>query len=127
MKKLAEWAVIVFFVYAAVGCGGGGGGGNPGQGGTPGPVSVRVSPPTTSGTLGDTVNFSAQVSGSGNQAVTWTIQEAPAGGAISSTGVYTAPAVPGVYHIVATSQADPSKSALATIVIRAGSGTINIQ
>jgi hypothetical protein len=126
MRKLAEWAVIAFFVYAAVGCGGGGGGGG-NQGGNAGPISVTVSPPTTSGTLGDTVNFSAQVSGTGNQAVTWSIQEGAAGGVVSNTGVYTAGVVPGVYHVVATSQADASKSALATIVVRAGSGTINVQ
>ena len=127
MRKLAEWAVIAFFVYMAVGCGGGGGGGgnpNPNPGGG---IGVTVSPPLTSGTLGDTVNFTAQVSGTGNTGVNWSIQEGAAGGTISSAGAYTAPATPGTYHIIATSQADTSKSALATIVVRAGSGTVNIQ
>ncbi len=46
---------------------------------------------------------------------TWTVQEGPSGGTISSNGVYTAPSVPGTYHVVATSRADPTKGGSATV------------
>ena len=42
----------------------------------------------------------ANVINSANQAVTWSVQEGSAGGAITNTGVYTAPPVDSVYHIV---------------------------
>ena len=80
-------------------------------------ISVAVIPGIAGVQQNSAYNFSANVINSANQAVTWSIQEGSAGGAISNTGVYTAPPVDGVYHIVATSQADPSKSAVATVAV----------
>jgi hypothetical protein len=49
------------------------------------------------------------------------MQEGSAGGTINDTGVYTAPAGNGVFHVVATAQADATKSAIATAsVLKAG-------
>jgi hypothetical protein len=56
-------------------------------------------------------------------AVTWSVIELQNGGAISSTGVFTAPANAGTYHVVATSNADESKSATATVIVPAA-GTV---
>jgi len=56
------------------------------------------------------------VTGSGNTSVTWSVS--PSVGSINSNGLYTAPAVIGTAQSVtvrATSQADPSKSATATV------------
>jgi hypothetical protein len=56
------------------------------------------------------------VTGSSNQAVTWSIQEG-AGGSITSGGVYTAPASAGVFHVIATASADATKSDTAEITV----------
>ncbi len=65
------------------------------------------------------LTFTAAVSGTSNTAVTWSVQEGVAGGTITSTGVYTAPKSAGTYHVVAVSQADPSKSATAEVLVPA--------
>jgi hypothetical protein len=82
-------------------------------------ISVSVSPAATSVDQGDTLQFSASVIGSGNQAVTWSIQEGSAGGSISQTGLYTAPAAAMDVHVVATSVADPNKSSSALVTVNA--------
>lgn len=63
------------------------------------------------------VNVSAgskQTFNCGPGTCTFSIKEA-GGGSISSAGIYTAPSAAGVYHIVATSSADASKSDVATV------------
>jgi hypothetical protein len=50
-------------------------------------------------------------------AATWTVEEGEAGGTVTSGGVYVAPSAAGTYHLVATSVADPSKAATATIAV----------
>lgn len=87
------------------------------------PVSVSVGPSTVSMTTGESTTFSAQVSGTVNRAVAWSVQE-PSGGQVSGSGTYTAPTGFGVFHVVATSQADPSKNALATVTVGAVSVTV---
>jgi hypothetical protein len=77
-------------------------------------ISVAISPadPVTVEVQGSWT-FSATVTGSANSAVTWSIQEGPTGGTIgASTGVYDAPNTVGIFHVVATSVADPSVSSL---------------
>jgi Pectate lyase superfamily protein/Bacterial Ig-like domain (group 2) len=80
------------------------------------PVMVEIAPLTASLLPGGTQQFSATVTGSGNTAVTWSIQEG-GGGTVDGSGLYTAPAVAGVYHVVATSVADANQSAIATITV----------
>jgi hypothetical protein len=90
---------------------------------TPGPlnISVIISPSSVGIKLGSTWSFGATVINSANAAIKWSIQENSAGGAISDAGVYTAPAVDGVYHVVATAEADPTKNAIATVnVLKSG-------
>jgi hypothetical protein len=51
-----------------------------------------VTPATAMLQTGGTQQFTATVSPPGaNQAVTWAIEEAAAGGTVTSTGAYTAP------------------------------------
>ncbi len=85
------------------------------------PVSVGVSISPTAAWVdqGDTFQFSASVGGSGNQAVTWSIQEGSAGGSISQGGLYSAPAAAMDVHVIATSVADPSKSSSALVTVLA--------
>jgi len=79
------------------------------------PVAVSVFPSPATVFLGAMQTFTANVAGTNNMAVTWTIQEGAAGGSITSAGVYTAPQVPGIYHVIATSVVDTTQSATVTI------------
>ncbi len=60
--------------------------------------------------------FQGTVSGAANWTLNWSVVEA-GGGTITPQGVYTAPALPGTYHVVATSVADSTKKATATVVV----------
>lgn len=84
----------------------------------PATVSVTVSPATSSVDQGDTIQFFATVGGSSNHAVTWSVQEGAAGGSISQSGQYNAPAAAMDVHVVATSVADPSKSFNALVTVK---------
>jgi len=83
----------------------------------PAVVAVAVSPVTGSVNACKTLQLTATVTGTANTAVTWSVQEGAAGGTVGSGGLYTAPSGPGTYHAVATSVADPTKSAVATITV----------
>ncbi|HLY65360.1 MAG TPA: hypothetical protein VKU60_07495 [Chloroflexota bacterium] len=91
------------------------------------PIQVQVTPPTDTCTVGDVVDYAANVLGSANQAVTWTIQEGAAGGSISSAGVYKPPAVAGTYHIVATSAVDTTRPGVVPVTVQTSNGTVTIQ
>lgn len=78
-------------------------------------LGVAISPSTASLLLGGTQQFTATISGSTDTAVAWSVREGSSGGTVNSTGLYTAPAAAGTYHVVATSHADNTKSASATV------------
>ena len=73
-------------------------------------VSISVSPSTVSLSTGGQEQFTANVSGTSNTAVTWSAS----GGTVSTSGLYVAPSAAGTYTIKAVSVADPTKSASAT-------------
>ncbi len=84
------------------------------------PVAVSISPAAATITNGgQPLQFASTVQNTGNTAVTWTIS--PAGvGTIDGTGLFTAPSTIPLQQTVtvtATSQADPTKSASATITL----------
>jgi uncharacterized protein (TIGR03437 family) len=82
-------------------------------------VSISVSPGSASLNPGQQQQFTANVTGSSNMAVTWKTSVGDPGG-IDSTGLYTAPAsitVRQTVTVTATSLADPTKSATATITL----------
>jgi uncharacterized repeat protein (TIGR03803 family) len=89
-----------------------------------GPATVTIIPEVTISPSSITVpagliqTFSATVAGGGT--VTWSIQEGTSGGSITSTGIYTAPAQTGTYHVVATNAANSSESATATVNVVTG-------
>jgi hypothetical protein len=83
------------------------------------PVAVAVVPKAPSVFAGGNVTFSATVTGTTNQGVTWAVQEATGCGTITAAGVYTAPAAAGTCHVVATSVADATKSDVATVTVTA--------
>ncbi len=89
-------------------------------------ISVTISPQVASTTTGGALTFTATVSGTGagqSTAVTWSVQES-GGGTVDGSGHYTAPGTTGTFHVVATSVADPSKSAAATVTVGSSSGLL---
>jgi len=100
-----------------------------------GPVAVTISPsyafiPPSSGAP-STQQFFATVTASTNMSVTWSVQSAVAGqgcagaacGSVSPSGVYTAPGAPpspNAVSVIATSQADSTKSSSATVALTSG-------
>jgi hypothetical protein len=119
------YALLAILALAAVplaGCGGGGGGGDDPI--DPVTIVVTISPASVDFDIGgQSQGFTATVSGTTNKVVTWSISEGASGGTIVSTGnftaTYTAPDVEysSTFHVVATSVADPSKSATAEVYI----------
>lgn len=88
-------------------------------------VSVAVSPTSASVATGATQQFQATVSGSTNTAVTWSVDGIAGGnstvGTISAAGLYAAPGAAGTHTVTATSQADTTKSANASVTVTATS------
>jgi hypothetical protein len=87
-------------------------------------VGIQVTPVRALWPTASTNSFSAAVSGTSDTSVIWSVQEGASGGTISSSGVYTAPVTPGTYHVVATSHADQSQSAIAQVIVGPGAGQI---
>ncbi len=86
------------------------------------PVAVFITPTTVSLKPGEVQNFDATVTGtahtgSGNSVVNWTVQEGATGGSVTDNGVYTPDITNGTFHVIATSQADTSKSATAIVTV----------
>ena len=83
-------------------------------------ISVSISPSGVSLLVGTTLQFTATVSDTFNQNVTWSVVGGSANGTISATGLYTAPASvpsPSLVTVVAVSQKDTTKSGSATVTI----------
>jgi len=82
----------------------------------PPPVTVTVSPSNANVQVSTTQQFTATVSNSSNQSVTWSVT---GGGTISSSGLYTAPTtVPsGAVTVQATSVASPTAMGSASVTV----------
>lgn len=117
MPRLIATIWLLALVIGTISCSGGGGGSSTPPAASTSAITVLVSPATAKVLMGGTQPFTATVSGSSNKAVNWSVQEGAAGGSITSAGLYTAPPVPGTYHVVASSQADATKSAAAIITV----------
>lgn len=87
-------------------------------------VNVAVAPASASVGVGAKQQFTSTVTGSSNTAVTWSLTGYDCAGTtcgtISSTGLYSAPSTapnPPFVNIIATSVADPSKTATAEVTV----------
>jgi len=80
----------------------------------PAEVSVTVDPDSAVVVVGRTQPFTATVRGTTKTLVTWQVI---GGGTVSQTGLYTAPSSPGTAEVVATSVADGTKAATATVTV----------
>lgn len=78
---------------------------------------MTVSPANPGVVPGGTLQFAASVTGVADGSVTWSVQEGGTGGSISPSGLYAAPGVPGVFHVVATSVASPSSQGSTTAYV----------
>jgi hypothetical protein len=116
-NALRDWS-SAFFVAAILalattlsGCGGSGTSAPP-----PLPAVVTIS--GSASILGTSASrtFTASVANSSDQTVTWSVLE-PGGGSVTSAGVYTAPALPGTFHVKAVAVADATAFATAPIPV----------
>jgi hypothetical protein len=78
-------------------------------------VSVTVNPSSVNMITNGKQQLTAIVTGASDTSVIWTVHEGAAGGSVTGAGLYSAPGSVGIYHVTATSNADPAKSATATI------------
>ena len=103
-----------FLVFGAIlstllsGCGGGG---------SSTVNTIAIYPTSVTTAPGSSKAFAYNISGNiTNPAVVWSVQE-PNGGTIDTSGVYTAPSTVGTYHVVVTSVASPTLSAISTVTV----------
>jgi hypothetical protein len=95
-------------------------------------VQISISPTSGSVQLGSTLPFTATVTGTGNTAVFWSVNNFVGGqsniGFIDQNGVYNAPAnlPPSTVTVSATSQEDTTKRAAAFVTVLATAGGITV-
>lgn len=85
-------------------------------------IGITISPTTATVAEGQTKQFTANVTGTSNTAVDWSVSGASCSGSgcgtVSSSGLYTAPdSNPGAVKVTATAAADLSVSASATVTV----------
>src|SRR3984893_7225589 len=87
------------------------------RGGSVGPsvVQVTITPQSVNLPPGASQRFTAVVTGSNDGRVRWSAD----GGSVTADGVYTAPSVEGTWQVSATSAADPSATAKASVIVTA--------
>ncbi len=113
-KPYCLFSMIFLLITPLFSCGGGGN--SAGGGGDP-TISVTISPTTPTVGISETITFKAAVSGGTDPNVFWSVKENSAGGKINQNGTYTTPDTTGTYHVIATSQADTTRSAMATVTV----------
>lgn len=78
---------------------------------------ITIIPAALSIKVGATFQLLYKVTNPDNSLVVWSVPQGAAGGTITQTGLYTAPSLPVTCQVMVTSQADPTKSATATIAV----------
>ncbi|MBU6500322.1 MAG: hypothetical protein KGJ89_00635 [Patescibacteria group bacterium] len=83
------------------------------------PVTISISSPTAVVLrFGETHQFQAVIgSGTTNTAVTWSVSPASGCGSITAGGLYTAPSIKETCTVTVASNADPTKTASATVTM----------
>jgi len=116
-RQLLGFVFPLFLVLVLSGCGGATStsGGSPSQNPPSSSLSVDINPKSAPLVEGASQQFSARVTGSSNTNVTWSAT----GGTISATGMYVAGSAAGNFSVTATSAADTTKYAQASVAITA--------
>lgn len=122
MRTLRVFLTASLVLSFLAACGGSDGDDSPPP---PPPAEITIALATATPTIqvNQTAQFTATVTGTSNTQVTYSVDGGAANGSISAAGVYTAPGTAGVFTVRATSAADPSKSATATITVAAPPAT----
>lgn len=121
---LISLTFVLWLISSFAGCGGGGGG-NDVAPPPPETVTISIAAGSSRVWVGQTLQFSAHVEGSTNQAVTWSLEgtgcTGDVCGSINTNGLYTAPAALTVADLIVrgTAVADPTKSATAPLLLLA--------
>ena len=79
-----------------------------------GEMDITLAPTLIEAQQGDTIQFEAAVTGTWDESVTWSVEA----GEITPEGLYSVPHREGTFEIVATSNADPSRSAKADVIVQ---------
>ncbi len=132
IKRVAHCFAVLGLMVGMVACGGGGGSNQT--------VSITLNGTTNTVAVGGQLTFTATVSGTSNTAVIWTVNGVTNGNSTVGTiqtslgdtdvATYTAPAtVPatGAVTLIATSQADTTKTAGLQITITGSGGGVTVQ
>jgi hypothetical protein len=85
------------------------------------PVGVAVEPEEITLSTSESQPFRARVKGTADERVTWSVEGGETHGSITPGGLFTSPrqfGTPGAIKIRATSLADPTKSAVATVQVQ---------
>lgn len=126
-SKTRLFVLLLGVPFLLTACGGGAGDTVPpskGGGGFPlAPVTIFIDPSMATVAEGSSLSFVATVEGATDTTVRWSVQEGAAGGSITSSGEYTAPSMPGTYHVIATSVADSTASASAGVTTEEALGS----
>jgi len=117
VRNAVGYACLILSLIVISSCGGGSGSGTGSN--APPPISVTVAPSAATIGINQTQTFAASVTNSQNQRVSWSIQEGATAGSITTAGIYTAPGSAGTYHVIATSEADPTKKGSALVTVTA--------
>jgi len=124
-SSFCKGLLLLAILVPSVGCGGSNKTSPPG--GHNGPVTVQLAPSSLTLKPGDQQQFTATVTGADNNAVTWSVDSIGLGnsntGLITTSGMYTAPQLSGAHTITATSVADSTKNASASVTVQ---GTVSI-
>ena len=79
-------------------------------------VALSVTPEFTRVEKRGTIRFQAEMTGSEDKSVRWSVKEEN-GGVIDHNGIYQAPELPGTYEIVAVSNSDENVTASAFVIV----------
>jgi hypothetical protein len=79
-------------------------------------IGLSITPEFSHVALRGTIRFQAEVTGSEDKSVRWSVKE-DNGGVIDHNGIYQAPELPGTYEIVAVSNSDESVTASAFVIV----------
>jgi hypothetical protein len=90
------------------------------------PMRITIDPAAADLPTGGSARFTASVSGTDDGRVAWSVREGAAGGTVDESGIYTAPAAAGTFHVVATSVPFPAVSTDATVTVHRLQTTVAI-
>ena len=79
---------------------------------------LRISAESYRINIGTHLPLRARGSATASNEVRWSVEEGAAGGKVTDTGVYIAPLVPGMYHVIAISGSERARLAINVFTVR---------